>query len=110
MPVLSGDLNIYKNTPFLMKVRARHLNTKNMKRVIVCKCLGAHEASYISPLYAPVHITNDPPQFLQLRTYLMDALFLSQKTNSNIRRLCSLKYKHSEKECILYEEIKLKKQ
>ena len=49
------------------------------------------------PLYAPVHIFNDPPPFPQLRTYLMDALFLNQKTNKNIRISYSMKYKHSKK-------------
>ena len=81
-----------------------------MKIVIACKYLGTHEAWYLSPLYAPVHISNEPPRFLQLRTYLMDGLFLSQITNNNIRVSYSLKYKHSEKEYIIYEEIKLKKQ
>ena len=56
------------------------------------------------PLYAPVHILDDPPPFLQLRTYLMDGLFLNQKTNNNIRISYSLKYKHSKKEYILYEK------
>ena len=51
------------------------------------------------PLYAPIHILDDPPppQFLQLRTYLMDGLFLNQKTNKNIRISYSLKYTHSKK-------------
>ena len=62
------------------------------------------------PLYAPVHILDDPPPFLQLRTYLMDGLFLNQKTNNNIRISYSLKYKHSKKEHILYEKIKSKNQ
>ena len=57
------------------------------------------------PLYAPVHILDDPPPFLQLRTYLMDGLFLNQKTNNNIRISYSLKYNHSKKEYILYEKI-----
>ena len=56
------------------------------------------------PLYAPVHILDDPPPFLQLRTYLMDGLFLNQKTNNNIRISYSLKYKHSKKKYILYEK------
>ena len=30
-------------------------------------------------MYATVHILDDPPPFLHLRTYLMDALFLNQK-------------------------------
>ena len=60
------------------------------------------------PLYAPVHILDEPTPFLQLRTYLMDGLFLNQKTNNNIRISYSLKYKHSKKEYILYEKIKSK--
>ena len=31
------------------------------------------------PLCTPVHILDDPHPFLQLRTYLMDGIFLSQK-------------------------------
>ena len=62
------------------------------------------------PLYAPVHILDDPPPFLQLQTYFMDGLFLNQKTNNNIRISYSLKYKHSKKEYILYEKIKSKNQ
>ena len=42
------------------------------------------------PLYAPVHFDDSPPS-----TYLMDSLFLKQKTNKNIRISYSLKYKHS---------------
>ena len=61
------------------------------------------------PLYAPVHIVDDSLPSLQLRTYLMDGLFLNQKTN-NIRISYSLKYKHSKKEYILYEKIKSKNQ
>ena len=61
------------------------------------------------PLYAPVHVLEDPLPSLQLRTYSMDGLFLNQKTNNNIRVSYSLKYKHSKKECILYEKIKSKK-
>ena len=57
-------------------------------------------------LYAPVHILADHPPVFQLRTYLMDGLFLNQKANINIRISYSLKYKHSKKEYILYEEIK----
>ena len=58
------------------------------------------------PLYAPVHILDDLHQFLQLRTYLIDGLFLNQKTNNNIQISYSLKYQHSKKEYILYEKIK----
>ena len=47
------------------------------------------------PLYAPVHFLNEPPPFTQLRTYLMDVLFLNQKTNKNIRISYIQKYKHS---------------
>ena len=56
------------------------------------------------PLYAPLHILDDPLPFLQLLTYLMDGLFLNQKTNNNTRISYSLKYKHSKKEYILYEK------
>ena len=31
-------------------------------------------------LYAPAHILDDPPPFPQLCSYLMDGLFLNQKT------------------------------
>ena len=61
------------------------------------------------PLYAPVHILDDHPPFLQLRPYLMDGLFLNQKTN-NIWISYLLKYKHAEKKHILYEKMKLKNQ
>ena len=36
-------------------------------------------------LYAPIHILDDTPLFLQLRTYLMDSIFLNQKTFGEIR-------------------------
>ena len=45
------------------------------------------------------------PSFPLSRTYLMDGLFLNQKTNKNIRISYSQKYKHSIKN-ILYEKIK----
>ena len=38
-----------------------------------------------------------PPLFPQLRTYLVDDLFLNEKTNNNIRISHSLKYKNSKK-------------
>ena len=57
------------------------------------------------PLYATVHIMDDPPPFPQLPTYLMDRLFLNEETNNNIRISHSLKYKHSKKKLILYEKI-----
>ena len=60
-------------------------------------------------LYAPIHILDDPPPFLELRTYLMDGIFLNRKTNNNIRLSYSLKYKHSKKEYILYKKKKIKK-
>ena len=58
--------------------------------------------------YATVHILGDPPPFLQLRMFLIDGLFLTQKASNNIRISYSLKYKHSKKEYILYEK-KMKK-
>ena len=60
------------------------------------------------PLYAPIPILDDSPLFLQLRTSLMDGLFLNQKTNNDIRISYSLKYKRSKKECIPYEKINQK--
>ena len=47
--------------------------------------------------YAPLHILCDSPPFPQLRSYLMDSLFLNQNRNSNIRISYSPKYKHSKK-------------
>ena len=49
------------------------------------------------PLYPPVHILDDSPPFSQLLTYLMDGLFLNQKTNNNIQISYSPKYKHLKK-------------
>ena len=43
------------------------------------------------PQYKPVHVLNDPTPFPRLRTYLMDDLFINQKTNKNIRISYSLK-------------------
>ena len=40
----------------------------------------------------------------------MDGLFLNQKTNNNIRISYSLKYKHSNKEYIIYEKIRVQRQ
>ena len=55
--------------------------------------------NFLTPLpqHAPVHILGDTFPFPQLRTYLMDRLFLNQKANKNIRISHSLKYKHSKK-------------
>ena len=54
------------------------------------------------PLYTSVNILDHPlpPPFPVLRTYLMDSLFLNQKTNKNIRISYSLKYKHSKKKSL----------
>ena len=49
------------------------------------------------PLYASVRILDDPPSPQKLRTYLIDGLFLNQKTYKYIRILHSLKYKRSKK-------------
>ena len=43
-------------------------------------------------LYALMHLLDDPQQFFELRTYLMDGIFLNQKTDNNIRMSYSLKY------------------
>ena len=56
------------------------------------------------PLYVSVNILDDPPQLPLLSTYLMNDLFLNQKTNKNIRISYSLKYKHSKKK-IIYKKI-----
>ena len=50
------------------------------------------------PLYAPVHISDDPPPSPQLCTYLMKGLFLNHKTNNKIWISYLLKYKHWKKE------------
>ena len=49
------------------------------------------------PLYAPVHIFDDLLPFPKLCTYVLDGLFLNQKTNNSIPILYSLKYKHLKK-------------
>ena len=85
---------------------ARHkgiLNSSVLGRTNALKifhniCLGHPFSSYVSydrffnPLfqYASVHILDDPYSFPQLRTYLMDGLFLNQTTNKYIRISCSL--------------------
>ena len=72
-----------------------------MKRVSVCAyVLMRHDTSL--PLYAHVHIFDDPSPtpFPYLCKYLMDGLFLNQKTNKNIQISCSLKYKHSKKKSL----------
>ena len=76
---------------------------KNLKRNNVSAYVHMKRDTPL-PLYASVNILDDSPPltFLQLPfslllTYLMDGLFLNQKTNKNIRISYSLKYKHSEK-------------
>ena len=55
------------------------------------------------PQYAPLQILDETNVLPQLRRYLMDGLFLNQKTNKSIRISYSLKYKHWKK--IIYEKI-----
>ena len=58
----------------------------------------SYDRFFNSPLpYAPLHILYDSPPFPQLRSYLMDSLFLNQNRKSNIGILYSPKYKHSKK-------------
>ena len=64
---------------------------------------GTSFSTYVSydVLFSPctqlyTFLMNSPP-FPQLRTYLMDGLFLNQKTNNNIPISYSLKYKHLKK-------------
>ena len=87
-----GDALVYLAEPMHKKYSTR----------FVC---GHPFSTYVSydwfsnplPLYAPVHILDEPYPFPQLRTYLMDDLFLNQMTNKNTRISNSLKYKHLEK-------------
>ena len=61
----------------------------------------------VIPLSPSMHLYTfwmTPPSFPYLCTYLLDGLFLNQKTNQNIRKSYSLKYKHSKKK-ILYKKI-----
>ena len=51
---------------------------KNMKRDSVSAYIHTHKAWCL--LYASVNILNDQLPFPYLRTYLMDGLFLNQKT------------------------------
>ena len=53
----------------------------------------------------PLPLLNDPSPFPQLRTYLMDGLFLNHKTNKNIRVSYSLKYRYSKKKKVIYVKI-----
>ena len=76
---------------------------KNLKRNNVSAYVHMKRDTPL-PLYASVNILDDSPPltylqlpFSLLLTYLMDGLFLNQKTNKNIRISYSLKYKHSEK-------------
>ena len=55
------------------------------------------------PLYAPLHILEDPAPFLQSRKYLMDGLFLNQKTNKKVWISYSLNVNIRKK--IVYEKI-----
>ena len=55
-------------------------------------------------LYAPVHIFDDPSPFPHLRTYLMDGLFLNEKTNNNIH--WNININSLKKKLILYEKKK----
>ena len=52
------------------------------------------------PLVRYVRILDDSSSIPQLRTYLMDGLFLNQKANKNIRIVYSLKCKHLKKKIL----------
>ena len=80
---------------------SRHHDT--VKILNARKCVRTHDTPL--PLYTPAHILDDPPPFSQLRTYLMDDLFLNEKTNNNIRISYLLKYKHLKKIIILCKKI-----
>ena len=51
-----------------------------MKRVIVCKCVGKNEAWYPSPLFAPVHILDDPPSIPSV-AHILNGWPISQPKN-----------------------------
>ena len=69
---------------------------ESLNQWIICTYLVTN-FSTPPPLYAPVHILDDPTQFPQLRAYLIDGLFLNQKTNKNVRKPYLQKYKHPKK-------------
>ena len=52
------------------------------------------------PMRTCTHIEWLPPPFPQFRRYLMDGLFLNQRTNNNIRTSYLLEYKHSKKKIL----------
>ena len=74
-----------------------------MKRGSVSAYLHMRRDIPPPPLYAAIGIMI-PTSLHQLHTYLIDVLFLNQKTYKDIRILYSLKYKHFKKK-FLYEKI-----
>ena len=97
-----GDALVYLAEPMHKK-----FSTKFVWRYPFSTYLSYDRSFNLRPLYAPVHIFDDPPPFHSPVVYLIDGLFLNQKTNNNIRISYSLNYKHSKKEYILYENIRL---
>ena len=53
-----------------------------------CSC--AHLYTFLMTTPLSTTLSNPPRPFPQLRTYLIDGLFLNQKTNKNIGISCSL--------------------
>ena len=76
-----------------------YLAEPTLKKYSTTFVWGHPFSTYVSyePLHASLHILEDHPPFPKLLTYLMDDLFLNQKTNKDIRISYSLKYKHSNK-------------
>ena len=101
------------NTSFLNEDKVKILqqnrapSEKNMKKDSVIAYVHMTRDTPL-PLYAPVHILDDPhrllPSFLHLRKYLMDGLFFNQKANKNNRVSYSLKYKHLKKKKTFFKK------
>ena len=90
-----GDALVYLAEPMHKK-----FSTKFVWRYPFSTYLSYDRSFNLRPLYAPVHIFDDPPPFHSPVVYLIDGLFLNQKTNNNIRISYSLKYKHSKKKIL----------
>ena len=87
-----GDALVYLAEPMHKK-----FSTKFVWRYPFSTYLSYDRSFNLRPLYAPVHIFDDPLPFHSPVVYLIDGLFLNQKTNNNIRISYSLKYNHLKK-------------
>ena len=104
--VAGGDVLVYLGKPMHKKHSTTFVSDHPLSTYI-----SYDRFFFLLPLYTFVHILDDPPPvylpppFLQLRTYLMDDLFLNQKTNKNIRILFHWNINIRKK--ILYEQINI---